>query len=224
MKKPGYNSSPSLPHLSLGLLLTQRLVESDHAVFSVAPGWPVPGLGSGWNTTSCFFPSSPRMIVKVHCLSYLGCFSPCLVSYLFIYLFILGLHPQHIEVPRLAVNWSCSCQLWPQPQQQRNLQLVAAHGNARSLILWAGPGTEPKSSWMLVWFITTEPQWELPLFFYYLCNQFSPLNFLSVNLIAALIFLMGIWVLQQDKFLEIHGIRKLIPGIILLRKFYDDIL
>ena len=36
------------------------------------------------------------------------------------------------------------------------------HGNARSLTHWARPGTEPTSSWMLVRFVSTEPQQELP--------------------------------------------------------------
>ena len=35
-------------------------------------------------------------------------------------------------------------------------------GNTRSLTHWAGPGIKPTSSWILVGFITTEPQWELP--------------------------------------------------------------
>jgi len=39
---------------------------------------------------------------------------------------------------------------------------TTAHGNARSLTLWARPGIEPASSWILVGFISTEPQWELP--------------------------------------------------------------
>ena len=35
--------------------------------------------------------------------------------YLFIY--FLGLHPQHMEVPRLGLNWGCSLWLMPQTQQ-----------------------------------------------------------------------------------------------------------
>ena len=37
---------------------------------------------------------------------------------------------------------------------------TAAHGNAESLT-WVRPGIEPTSSWILVGFITTEPQQEL---------------------------------------------------------------
>ena len=36
-----------------------------------------------------------------------------------------------------------------------------AHGNARSLTYWVRTGIKPTSSWLLVGFVTTEPQWEL---------------------------------------------------------------
>ena len=35
------------------------------------------------------------------------------------------------------------------------------HSNARSLTHWAVPGIKPMSSWILVKFVTAEPQWEL---------------------------------------------------------------
>ena len=38
---------------------------------------------------------------------------------------------------------------------------IIAHGNTGSLTHWARPWIEPASSWMLVRFISTEPQWEL---------------------------------------------------------------
>ena len=38
-----------------------------------------------------------------------------------------------------------------------------AHGNARSLIHWAKPRIEPTSSWVLVGFVSAEPQRELPV-------------------------------------------------------------
>ena len=37
-----------------------------------------------------------------------------------------------------------------------------AHGNDGSLTLLVRPGIEPVSSWILVRFISTVPQWELP--------------------------------------------------------------
>ena len=36
-----------------------------------------------------------------------------------------------------------------------------AHSNTGSLTHWAKPGIKPSSSWILVGFVTTEPQWEL---------------------------------------------------------------
>ena len=54
----------------------------------------------------------------------------------------------------------------PQPQQCRiramSVTYTMVHGNARPLIHWVRSGIKPASSWVLVGFITTEPQWELP--------------------------------------------------------------
>ena len=80
---------------------------------------------------------------------------------------MLWLHLWYMEVPRLGSNQSCSC--WPTPQPQQ-LQIRAASviyttalGSAGSLTHWARSGIKPMSSWILVGFITTEPQWELPV-------------------------------------------------------------
>ena len=40
--------------------------------------------------------------------------------------------------------------------------IAAGHSNARSLTRWARPGIEPETSWLLVRFIPTAPQRELP--------------------------------------------------------------
>ena len=82
--------------------------------------------------------------------------------------FFLGLRQWHMEVPRLGIKlelqllaytiatatWEPSC-IWPTPQLMCN---------ARSLTQWTRPVIEPESSWILVGFVTTEPQWELPSF------------------------------------------------------------
>ena len=39
-------------------------------------------------------------------------------TYIYVCVF-LGVHLQHMEVPRLGLNWSCSCQLTPQPEQHQ---------------------------------------------------------------------------------------------------------
>ena len=88
-----------------------------------------------------------------------------LFVYLFIYFCFLGQHSRHMEVPRLGVEvelqlpayttatatpyLSCVCNLHHSSQQLRILN----H--------WARPGMEPATSWFLVGFISTVPQWEL---------------------------------------------------------------
>ena len=56
---------------------------------------------------------------------------------IFFFFVFLGLHPWHMESPRLGSNWICSCRPMPEPQQ-RGIQATfatytAAHGNTRSL-------------------------------------------------------------------------------------------
>ena len=50
----------------------------------------------------------------------------------------------------------------PQPQQCQIQAYTTVHGNAVSLTHWARPGLKPATSWFLVGFISTAPQWELP--------------------------------------------------------------
>ena len=82
------------------------------------------------------------------------------IIYLFIYLVCLGPHLQHMEVPRLeGLIQSCSC--WPTPQpHQRRIRATSAT-SAGSLTHCGRPGIKPESSWILVSFVTTEPQREL---------------------------------------------------------------
>ena len=72
------------------------------------------------------------------------------------------------KFPGQWLNWSCSCRPTPQPQQSRiqaaSVTYTTAPGNTKSLTHWVRPGIEPMSLWILVRFITTGPQWELPLF------------------------------------------------------------
>ena len=46
------------------------------------------------------------------------------------------------------------------------------HSNTRSLTHLARPGIEPTSTWILIRFITTEPQWELPINLFYCFHVF----------------------------------------------------
>ena len=72
-------------------------------------------------------------------------------------------------------------------QARGRIRAIAAslhhsHSNARSLTHGARPGIEPSSSWILVDFISAEPQWELPplLFFFFF---FSFLDFMALKFI-----------------------------------------
>ena len=63
-------------------------------------------------------------------------------------------------------NGSRICWPIPQPQQHQSQAVSAtyttAHGNVGSLTHWAGPEIDPMSLGILVGFVSTEPQWELP--------------------------------------------------------------
>ena len=106
-------------------------------------------------------------------LQYSYIISPCICATIFIYVtfiraflffffFFLGPHPLYMEVPRLGVE--------SEPQQHEfqvtSVTYAVAHSNAGSLTNWVGPGVKPASLWILVEFVTTEPQWKLsPSFF-----------------------------------------------------------
>ena len=65
----------------------------------------------------------------------------------------------------LGVESELSCWPIPQPQlhsiQAASVTYTIAQGNTGSLTHWARPGIQPASSWMLVRFVSTGPQWEL---------------------------------------------------------------
>ena len=129
------------------------------------PGWnnlktcpPFPkGLFWGSNKMiSCF--NSPesestgqRLVVFLCMYFLLACFFLVLFCFCF-----LGLHLRHMEVPRLGV--------------ESELQLVAyatatATTRPGPLTPCARPGIEPASAWILVRFVSTEPQQEFLFFF-----------------------------------------------------------
>ena len=77
-----------------------------------------------------------------------------------VYLFFcnLGLHLQHMEVPRLGDELDLQLPAYTQPQQYRIWALPVTYtttlGNAGSLTHWARPGIKPISTWILVGFVT----------------------------------------------------------------------
>ena len=89
----------------------------------------------------------------------------CCCCFLFLF-FCLGLHPRHMEVPRLGrSNRSYSCQPTQQPHQHRiqatSATYTTAHSNARSLTHQARPGIELEIPWFLVGFVSAAPRPEL---------------------------------------------------------------
>ena len=101
-------------------------------------------------------------------------------GFFFFFLVFFGPHPQLMEILRLGSNQSCSC--WPMPQpQQRQIRAMSvtypiAHGIARSLTHWARPWMVPASSWILVRFVSTEPQWELLPVLYLILIVITPIH------------------------------------------------
>ena len=92
-----------------------------------------------------------------HC-SFYWCFLFCLCCFCF-----LGLHPQHMEVPRLGVE-----------SELQSTTYTTAHINTRYLTPWVRPGIEPVTSWFLVVFVSAAPQWEL--LYWHLLNPSSVLG------------------------------------------------
>ena len=85
-----------------------------------------------------------------------------LLFVLFVCLF-LGPQVWHMEILRLGFKSELQLppQPQPQPQQCQTQAYTTAHSNTRSLKHWARPGIKPTSSWILVGFVSAEPQWKL---------------------------------------------------------------
>ena len=123
--------------------------------------------------------------------------------------FSLGPHLQHMEVPRLGSNQSCSCQPTPEPQQHQiwamSVTHNTAHRNAGSLTQWARPGIEPATSWFPVGYVSTAPLRELlnSLLDRHLCcfqfgaNMYKTAQYSWRNFCANMFSLLGsIWVIR----------------------------
>ena len=102
---------------------------------------------------------NPHTPYKVETLVFPLCF------YVFVLFFFLQPHQRHIEVPRLGVEW----ELWPlayttaktMPDLRGICDLHHSSRQHRFLSLLSEARVEPTSSWMLVGFISPEPQQEL---------------------------------------------------------------
>ena len=80
------------------------------------------------------------------------------IFFFFFCLCFLGLHPLHVEVPRLGAESELQL-LATAATQQPGIRVASAtyttaRGNIRSLIHWVRPGIKTESSWILVRFVT----------------------------------------------------------------------
>ena len=84
--------------------------------------------------------------------------------YLFFF-FFLGLHLQHMRVPRLGVESELQLLAYTTATATRiqatSSTYTTPHGNTGTLTNWARPWIKSASSWILVRLITAELQWEL---------------------------------------------------------------
>ena len=128
--------------------------------FSYYPLWPIHNLTLRWKF---------RMVVNVVVQSRrkLGGYCNLHLSFLpFFFFFFLGPCMQHMEIPRLGVELDLQLLAYTtatatQAPSCTSVTYTTARGNTRYLTHWARPETVTPSSWMLVGFVTTEPQWKL---------------------------------------------------------------
>ena len=101
--------------------------------------------------------------------------------FFFLSFVFLGLHLQHVEVPRLGVELELQLPAYTTVTAMLDLSCVCNlhhHLDHNSWQCWilnplSEPRIEPISSWILVGFVTAEPQWELPS---HLFNNFVIIN------------------------------------------------
>ena len=140
------------------LILKMPSCSEDRSVTALARGFTQFTLGS-WSLCCAV-----QQVLKIFVSMSKG---PVLVNFIisccFDFFFFQG-HTHCIwKFPGQGLNQSCNCCPTPQPQQH-GMQATSAtyttdHSDARS---GGRPGIEPATSWILVGFISTAPQWELP--------------------------------------------------------------
>ena len=86
------------------------------------------------------------------------------------YSIFLGLHPWHMEVPRLRVKSELQLPACTTATTMQDLSCICdlhhSSRTARSLIHWARPGAKLALSWILVGFVSAEPWWKLQITFF----------------------------------------------------------
>ena len=88
------------------------------------------------------------------------------IFFLFLFLFFLGLHPQHMEVPRLGLESELQLLAYvtatAMPAPSRACDLYHSSQQCWVLNPLSEARIEPATSWFLVRFVSAVPSWELP--------------------------------------------------------------
>ena len=79
-----------------------------------------------------------------------------MLCFVFCFLWLLYMFESALQ---LSASQPQQCGIWA-----ASATYTTAQANAGYLTYWARPGIKPKFSWILVEFVTTEPQWELLIF------------------------------------------------------------
>ena len=119
--------------------------------------------------------------VKIHLITYCKYvqFSVPLLylNKAFFYFCFLGLHPQHMKVPRLGIKTELQLPAYPTTTATRDQSHICNlhHSSSRSHIpnLLSKARIEPASSWILFGFISTLPQAELQIKLFCKINSFN---------------------------------------------------
>ena len=111
------------------------------------------------------FMAAPAAYGNSHCFDqWYSKYTPELYLILFIFLLFMAA-PAAYGNSQAGVESELQLQPTPQPQRwgTRAAPVIytPVHGNARSPTHWMRPGIVPASSWILVGFASTVPQWEL---------------------------------------------------------------
>ena len=111
----------------------------------------------------------------------------------------LGLHLKNMEVPRLGVKLELQLPAYStataMPDGVTSVTYTTAQCNAGSLLThWMGPGIKPSSSWILVGFVSAEPQQELQYCCFYFCCCYC-YNWIIVSTLK----LIGRWLWVKDQ-------------------------
>ena len=82
---------------------------------------------------------------------------------IYIFFFFLGLHPRHMEVLRLGIELELQLPAYTAATAMPDLSHICDYTTAHGNDGFPGPGIEPTFSWILVGFVATMPQWDLPM-------------------------------------------------------------